>query len=150
MFKKIFSLLASATSEPQPDRVPLAAAVLLLEVAHADADFSAEEERLIHQLLQQRFALDGETRDELMQLAEKAHRHSADLHQFTSQINSNFSQLEKIEIIEAFWSLAFADGHLDVHEEAMLRQLGSLIGLSHRKLIDAKIKVRNEINSVEK
>lgn len=150
MFEKIFSLLAPATSAPQPDRVPLAAAVLLLEVAHADGDFSAEEEGLIHQLLRQRFALDGETRDELMQLAEEAQRHSADLHQFTSQINRNFSQSEKSEIIKAFWSLAFVDGHLDAHEEAMLRQLGSLIGISHRQLIDAKIKVRNELNSVEK
>ncbi len=149
MLKKIFSLLAPSEPAPRPDRIPLAAAVLLLEVANADGEFSAEEEALIHGLLRQRFALDTEMCAELMQLAEKTKRQSAGLHQFTSQINRNFSQPEKEQIIEAFWHLAFADGHLDAHEEAMLRQLGSLIGLSHRQLIDAKIKVRGELEKSE-
>ena len=141
------SLLAPAEAIPQPDRIPLASAVLLLEIAHADGEFSTEEEGLIHELLQRHFALDKEMCEELMQLAKETKHQSADLHQFTSQINRNFSQSEKEEIIETFWLLAFADGHLDAHEEAMLRQLGSLIGLSHRQLIDAKIKVRNELEN---
>jgi len=150
MLKKILSLLSPAEASSQPDRIPLAAAVLLLEVAHADGEFSSEEEALIHDLLQQRFSLDSEMRQELMQLADDAKRESAGLHQFTTQINRNFSQPEKEEIIESFWHLAFADGQLDAHEEAMLRQVGSLIGLSHRQLIDAKIKVRNERQALEK
>ena len=133
--------MAPTESTPLPDRVPLAAAVLLLEVAHADGEFSPEEEGLIHELLQQRFALDTEMREELMQLAEETKSQSAGLHQFTSQINRNFSQPEKEQIIETFWQLVFADGRLDAHEAAMMRQLSGLIGLSHRQLIDAKIKV---------
>jgi len=147
MFKKIFSLLSTTESTSQPDRVPLAAAVLLLEVAGADGEFSTEEEDVIHNLLVNRFALDQEMCAGLMQLAEDTKKESADLHQFTSQINRNFSQPEKEEIIESFWQLAFADGRLDVHEEAMLRQLASLIGLSHHQLIEAKLKVRDELES---
>jgi len=147
MLKKILSLLAPAGATPQPDRVPLAAAVLLLEVAFADGEFSSEEEEMIQVILQQRFDANPETGIELLKLAQEAKRESAGLHQYTSQINRNFSQPEKEQIIEAFWQLAFADGRLDVHEEAMLRQLGSLIGLSHRQLIDAKIKVRNELGA---
>ncbi len=146
MLKKILSLLAPAETTPNPDRIPLAAAVLLLEIAHADGDFSADEEKLIQEVLQQRFALNTEMCKELLQLAEDAKKHSSDLHQFTSLVNRHFSQPEKEEIIESFWHLAFADGRLDAHEEAMLRQLGSLIGLSHRQFIDAKIKVRNELS----
>ena len=56
MLKKILSLLAPAEAIPQPDRIPLAAAVLLLEVAHADGEFSAEEEDQIHKVLQRRFS----------------------------------------------------------------------------------------------
>jgi uncharacterized tellurite resistance protein B-like protein len=146
MLKKILSLLVPAETTPNPDRIPLAAAVLLLEIAHADGDFSADEEKLIQEVLQQRFALDTEMCKELLQLAEDAKKHSSDLHQFTSLVNRNFSQPEKEAIIESFWHLAFADGRLDAHEEAMLRQLGTLIGLSHRQYIDAKIKVRNELS----
>ncbi len=147
MLKKILSLLAPAETTPNPDRIPLAAAVLLLEIAHADGSFSADEETLIQELLQQRFALNAEMCKEFMQLAEDAKKHSSDLHQFTRLVNRNFSQPEKEEIIESFWHLAFADGRLDAHEEAMLRQLGSLIGLSHRQFIDAKLKVRNELSA---
>lgn len=143
MLKKIVSILAPAAEVPQPDRAPLAAAVLLLEIAHADGDFSAEEAAQIEQLLQVRFNVDAETRKELLELAAEAQRNSADLHHYTSQINRNFSQEEKVEIIESFWELTFADGQLDAHEEAMMRQLGNLIGLSHRKLIDAKLRVRD-------
>ena len=150
MLKKIFSLLATVSATPRPDRIPLAAAVLLLEVAQVDGEFSAEEDVLIHEILQQRFAIDADMREELMQLAAETRSQSADLHQFTSQINRNFSQPEKEKIIEVFWQLAFADGRLDAHEEAMLRQLGGLIGLSHRQLIDAKIRVRSELEAAKK
>ncbi len=149
MLKTFFSRHIPTKSTPPPDRIPLAAAVLLIEIARADGNFSLEEKQAIHQLLQQRFALDRETGDELMRLAEETQEQSADLHQFTSQINRNFSQAEKLEIIEAFWALAFADGCLDAHEEAMLRQLGHLVGLPHRLLMDAKVKVRNELRSAE-
>ena len=43
--------------------------------------------------------------------------------------------------IEAIWQLVYADGRLDCYEEALMRQLGSLIGLSHRQLIEAKLRV---------
>jgi uncharacterized tellurite resistance protein B-like protein len=147
MMKKLLSLLApSDTEAPRPERIPLATAVLLLEIAHADGDFSAAEEAEIKRLLEESFSLDESTRVELMALATETQRKSVDLHQFTSQINNNFSQEEKVEIIESFWQLAFADGKLDAHEEAMMRQLGHLIGLPHRKLIDAKLRVRERID----
>ncbi|WP_020676524.1 TerB family tellurite resistance protein [Geopsychrobacter electrodiphilus] len=147
MLKKIFSLFTSSEEISQPDRISLAAAVLLLEVAYADGECSNSEEELIRNLLQQRFNLAGEKLDELLTLATETQQQSVDLYQFTSQINRNFSQPEKEQIIEAFWHLAFADGRLDVYEETLLRQLGSLIGLSDRQLIDAKIKVRSELDS---
>lgn len=144
MLKKIWNLLAApSTANPPVERIPLAAAVLLLDVAAADGDFSAEEEQLIHQVLQDHFALDADSRRELLELALDAQQRSVDLHRYTRLINHNFSQTEKKTLIEAFWQLTFADGRLDVREEAMMRQLSSLIGLSHRQLMDAKLKVRN-------
>lgn len=145
MLKKILSLLTSEEETPQPERIPLAAAVLLLEIAHADGEFSAAEEAEIQNLLQTCFELDDATRAEVLELAAVTQQKSVDLHQFTSLINNNFSQEEKEKIIESFWQVAFADGRLDAHEEAVLRQLGSLIGLSHRKQIDAKLRVRDRL-----
>jgi uncharacterized tellurite resistance protein B-like protein len=63
----------SATRTPapgSPTRVELAACALLLELAHADDEFSPEERQHIESTLRRRFGLDEATAAELMQLAE--------------------------------------------------------------------------------
>jgi len=147
MLKRIFSLLAPASETPEPDRIPLATAVLLLELAHSDGEYSSTEQKLIADLLETQFQLTPGTRQELLELAQKVRDESFDLHQFTSQINHNFSQPEKEQIIQGFWRLAFADGRLDAQEETMLRQLANLIGLSHRQMINAKLAVKQQNES---
>lgn len=152
MLKRIVGLLASpAKEEPlqEEQRIQLAACVLLLEVAHADGDFQQNEEDLIEGLLAKHFNLDPETSAELMELAHQTRLESHDLHQFTRDINGNFDQSEKERIMESLWQLVYADGHLDHFEEALLRQLSSLIGLSHRQMIDAKLKVQGQLRDVD-
>ncbi len=143
MLKKIWQALTAGNSDDpgQEDRIPLAAAVLLLEVAHSDGTFDAAEEQLLGTLLKEHFAVADDALDELLELAETTRRNSFDLHQFTREINMAFSQPEKERIIEAIWQLVYADGRLDRYEDALMRQLGTLIGLSHRQLIDAKLRV---------
>lgn len=144
MLKRLLQVFAPTTDRDatsQFDRIPLAAAVLLLEVAHADGEYHADEEELIRALLKEHFSLADDLLAELLELAEEARHNSSDLHQFTREINMAYSQPEKEQIIEAVWRLVYADGRLCHFEEALMRQLGSLIGLSHRQLIDAKLRV---------
>ena len=144
MLKRLLQVFAPSAEEAvtsQVDRIPLAAAVLLLEVAHADGDYHADEEELIGVLLKEHFSVADELLGDLLELAEETRNNSSDLHQFTRDINKAFSQPEKEQIIEAIWQLVYADGRLCHFEEALMRQLGSLIGLSHRQLIDAKLRV---------
>ena len=84
-----------------------------------------------------------ELQQELLELAEGLRSDSSGLHQYTRELNWAFSQEEKEQIIEAIWRLVYADGRLDPYEDALMRQLGTLIGLSHRQLIDAKLRVLN-------
>ena len=138
---QVFAPTAESDKSSQIDRVPLAAAVLLLEVAHTDGEFHASEEALIGTLLKEHFSVADDLLAELLQLAEHTRVNSSDLHQFTRDINKAYTQPEKEQIIEAIWQLVYADGRLDHYEEALMRQLGSLIGLSHRQLIEAKLRV---------
>lgn len=152
MLKRIVGLLASpAKAEPRQEeqRIELAACVLLLEIAHADGDFHQDEAALIGELLKKHFHIEPETSAELLELAHQVRTESNDLHQFTREINSNFDQSEKERIMEALWLLVYADGHLDHFEEALLRQLSSLIGLSHRQMIDAKVKVLDRMRAAD-
>lgn len=143
MLKRLLQVFAPASgaTADDPQRIPLAAAVLLLEVAHADGEFHPEEEQLIGAVLTERFAVAVELQQELLELADQHRNASSGLHQFTREINTAFSQPEKEQIIEAIWQLVYADGRLDRYEDALMRQLGTLIGLSHRQLIEAKLRV---------
>lgn len=144
MLKRLLQVFAAPTNQDQTaqvDRIPLAAAVLLLEVAHTDGEYHADEEQLIGSLLKEHFSVADDMLAELLELAEHARVNSSDLHQFTRDINKAFTQPEKEQIIEAIWELVYADGRLDHFEDALMRQLGTLIGLSHRQLIAAKLRV---------
>lgn len=146
MLNKLLQILTpdSTEEESEAERVPLAAAVLLLEVAYADGEFHPSEQELVGSLLKEYFAVRSESVNELLQLAAQRREVSYDLHQFTKEINWAFSQQEKEQIIEAVWRLVYADGRLDQYEEALMRQLGNLIGLSHRQLIEAKLRAKGD------
>lgn len=144
MLKRLLQVFAAPVDRAVPaaaERVPLAAAVLMLEVAWTDGEFHQTEQDLLGTLLKKHFAVSAESLTELLELAETTRANSHDLHQFTREINRAFTQQEKEGIIEAIWQLVYADGRLNHYEEALMRQLGSLIGLSHRQLIEAKLRV---------
>lgn len=147
MIKRLLQALAPATDSTETEqfeRIPVAAAVLLLEVAHADGEFQAVEESVIESVLKEHFDVADELLSDLLELAEMKRNNSSDLYQFTRDINKAFTQPEKEQIIEAVWRLVYADGRLDRFEEALMRQLGTLIGLSHRQLIEAKLRVKKQ------
>ena len=143
MFKKIFQIFSAQeeNSVADSERIPLAAAVLLLEIAHADGEFQQSEHVVLRRVLKENFGVSNDSLEQLLVFAERMRQSSSDLHQFTKEINKGFTQAEKEKIAETLWQLVYADGHLDCYEDALMRQLGYLIGLSHRQLIDAKLKV---------
>lgn len=143
MLKKIFNVFTAPAEQPVPaaERIPLAAAVLLLEIASADGEFQLNEQVVLKTVMKEKFGISEDSLSQLLEYAEKTRKSSHDLHQFTKEINHAFTQPEKEKIAEALWQLVYADGHLDCHEDALMRQLGYLIGLSHRQLIEAKLKV---------
>lgn len=150
MLRRLLQVFAAPTEQGKTstvDRIPLAAAVLLLEVAYADGDFHSSEQALLGNLLKEYFSVAEDALEEFLEVADEIRRNSCDLHQFTREINKNFTQQEKERIIEAVWQLVYADGRLDHYEEALMRQLGTLIGLSHRQLIEAKLRVAKACNT---
>ena len=68
---------------------------------------------------------------------------SIDLWQFTNLINQNYSTDEKLQIIETMWKIVYADGRLDKHEDYLVHKLSNLLRLTHKQLIDAKLRVKN-------
>ena len=48
-------------------------------------------------------------------------------------------------VLEVLWSVVYADGKVNMHEEYLMRKLSYLLNMDHSDMIDAKIKARNNV-----
>lgn len=122
-----------ASQEPTADlerkRLHIAACALLLELAHADDQFTTPERDHIEAVLQRHFGLDNATALELIQLAEAERANAIDLYQFTSLIRKSYDLGQKTLLAEIMWSLVMSDGRIAHHEAHMLRKIANLLDL---------------------
>ena len=127
-------------AEPESDLNPLhiAACALLLELAHADEEFSSAERNHIEAVLRRHFALDEETADTLIEVAEAEREQAIDLYQFTSLIRENYDLGQKTLLAEVMWGLILSDGQIAQHEGWLLRKIANLLDLKPGYLADAK------------
>ena len=118
--------------------VQVAACALLLELAHADGEFSESERTHIEGALARHFDLDDSTIRELMDLAAAERSESVDHFQFTRLIGQNFDLSQKLVLAEVMWGVILADGKLAEHETYLVRKLGNLLDLKPGYLAQAR------------
>lgn len=119
----------------------IAACALLLEMAHVDGVFTGQEKENLLSLLKSEYGLSLADANEMIKTAEEELSNSLDLWKFADMINDNFSEDEKLRVVELLWELVYADGKLDKHEDYLIHKLGHLLRITHRQLIDAKLAV---------
>ncbi len=134
-----------ARDTEKPERISLATCALLLEMAHADSEFGDEEKNLIISILKDKFNLSNSDASELIDLADLERKESLDLWQFTHLINENFSRQDKFDVLKILWSVVYADGKVDMHEEYLMRKLSNLLDMEHRDMIESKIQARDHL-----
>ena len=147
MFKRIMTLLqgeGEVAEESRFERVQVATCALLMEVAHSDGHYQSVEATIVHDLLAQKFNLSAAAVAELVDYSHQHREDSLDLFQFAREINAHFSREEKLDVMEGVWRVIYADGTLDKHEDALARQLATLLRLDHKDVIDRKLLVLNE------
>jgi len=121
----------------------LATAALMIEMMLDDGKKHEAEEQVLRKRLKQTFQLKDDETNELFDLAHAEVRQAVDYHQFTSLMAKNFSQSQKIKVIENLWAIAYADDDLDRFEELMVRRISDLIYVSHSDFMQAKHRVLN-------
>jgi uncharacterized tellurite resistance protein B-like protein len=134
----------AARDEESLRRLHVAACALLLELAHADDEFSESERLHIQAVLRRHFDLDEETADQLMALAEKEQAESIDLYQFTTLIRSSYDLGQKTLLAEIMWGLILADGEIARREAYMLRKIANLLDLEPGYLSAARKRARGD------
>lgn len=118
--------------------VQVAACALLLELAHADGEFSEAERAHIEQALGRHFSLDEATTRELLALAAAERAQSVDHFQFTRLISAQYDLGQKMVLAEVMWGVILADGHLAEHEAYLVRKLANLLELQPGYLAQAR------------
>ena len=120
------------------DPVHLAACALLLEIAHADGEFSASEREHFEDVLARHFGLDPDQCRRLLEIAEEERRRSVDHCRFTSVLVRNYDIGQKMVLAEVMWGLVLADGQIADHEHYLTRKISNLLELPAAYLSTAK------------
>ena len=148
MFEKLqnfldnLSLETKSIKQNDQDELQIATAVLFLELAYADFNFTVEEEKQLTNSLQNFFNLDKSEIEELISVAKEKRQQRTDIWLFTNKVKEQYSRSDKIKILEMLWQLVYADGHMDKYEDALIRKINNLLGLTHGEMIQAKLKAK--------
>lgn len=118
--------------------VQVAACALLLELAHADGEFSEAERAHIEGAVGRHFALDETTTRELLSLAAEERARSVDHFQFTRLIADQYDLGQKLVLAEVMWGVILADGQIADHEAYLVRKLANLLHLEPGYLAQAR------------
>ena len=123
----------------------MAAAVLFVEVMHADHKVDKRERQIVKRALLESFSLSRQDTEELLQQAEDRVKDVTSLHEFTSLLHSRLSNEEKVMLIEQIWRIILADDDVDKYEEHLVRRIAELLYVSHRDFIRAKLIAQAEL-----
>lgn len=121
----------------------LAACALLLEIAHADDEFTDDERDHLEQAIRRGFGVGQIEAEQLIALAEEERAQAVDLWQFTNLIARSYTVGQKMVLAEMMWGLVYADGMLDSHEAYLMRKINHLLGLKPGYLAEARKRIHD-------
>ena len=131
MFGSFLKSLLEPQAEPlQDDDARLAMTALLVRLARADNEYAAAEIHRITQVIMARYKLAEPEAIALRETAETLEQEAPDTVRFTRAIKDRVAYEDRIAVVEALWQVALADGNRDAEEDALLRLVVSLLGVT--------------------
>lgn len=133
MFEQFLKrLLAPAPKPLGADEAHLALAALMVRIARADGDYSETEVLRIDRLLSQLHGLSPFAAARLRGEAEVLEAEAPDTVRFTRALKDAVPHDERMELMQTLWAVALADGDRAAEEEALIRMVAPLLGISDR------------------
>jgi uncharacterized tellurite resistance protein B-like protein len=142
-FRTSMSPPAHAEEQEAKGDIRLAACALLLELAHADNEFTDDERQHLESAVRRQFGLDSSQAEKLLKLAEEARAEAVDLWQFTNLVAENYSLGQKMVLAEIMWGLVYSDGDLANKEDYLMRKICNLLRLEPGYLAEARKRLEN-------
>ena len=135
MFKNliyVFTKPTDKTSSSINQSGVLALSAIFIRIAKLDGNFDTSERKKIKELLKNRFELDEEGTEKVLNMAAKLEGQSNDNIQFTKIIKENIPYEERFNLLKDSWILVMADGKRTYQEDGFMRLFSSLLGLSDK------------------
>ena len=143
MFETFLNRLFRTEPEALPDPdARLALGALMVRVARADQHYGAPEAREIEQRLAQHYDLPMAQAADLRDQAEVLESEAPDTVRFTRATKDAVIYEERAWVLEALWAVALADGRRDHEEDAVLRLVASLLGVTDQDSAHARHRVQ--------
>ena len=128
------------SDEEKETAARVAAAALLFEAAMSDYQLDDVERQTIKDLITEQFNLDRADAMTLIALAESQAKEATGLHGFTTLINQNWSETERVNLMEKMWRVVYADGRLDDHELHLMRKIQRLLHIPQVDYVAGKLR----------
>ena len=135
MFKNLINLFTKPLDEIKPsidnDGV-LALTAIFIRIAKLEGIFDTSEKEKIKELVRNRFELDEEKIESVLDMAVMLEGQSNDNIQFTKIIKERIAYEERFNLLKDSWLLVMADGKRTYEEDGFMRLFCSLLGLSDK------------------
>ena len=136
-------------TQPEPDPLAdndarLALTALLVRIARSDNDYAMSERRLIDRIAAERYGLNEADATALREEAEALEAQAPDTVRFTRAIKDAVPFEARLGVIEALWQVVLADGTRDEAEDALLRMVAPMLGISDVDSAMARQRVTRE------
>ena len=117
-------------------------ASLLIHVAKIDEDYSKDEEEIIKKTL---ISLGAESNkiNEIIKVAIKNEENSNQILEFTKEVKS-LPENDKIEILEALWTIVYSNNKADIYETNLMRRLAGLLYIDNKIMGNIKEKIKKK------
>ncbi|WP_299615442.1 TerB family tellurite resistance protein [uncultured Tateyamaria sp.] len=142
MFQDLLKRLIQPEPAPIADAdARLALTALLVRVARSDNDYSGDERTLIDQITQDRYGLSASDANTLRTEAEAMELEAPDTVRFTRAIKEAVAYEDRLAVVEALWKVVLADGQRAQEEDALLRLVTNLLGITDQDSAKARQRV---------
>ena len=139
---------SSTNKAAERDELEMALAILMLEVAKSDFEESDSEIQTMTSWLEsQNLGLTQQDASQLLESARNEQASSAGLFEYTRRACERMSMVERVQLVEQLWRIAYADGIIDKYEEAAIRKASELLYVVHSDFIRAKLAAKRATQS---
>ena len=115
---------------------------LMIEVAYADNQLDESELKAMANSLSKLDIQQEEIREIVNETLAKS-KESISFYEHTRILNDQLDYDQKKDVLNSVWSIAFADGQMNKHEEHLIGRIADLLYLNHKDFINSKLDHKN-------